>query len=129
MAVCIEALPRKQRKIFQASRYPLGGPQYYGVLPHGAVGCKGGSRNCHQGGPDNFLKHCTEGGVRTCLEKQLDPRGPIASRETIGPERSNCFSRVSVSVFLREHIVTWDFPEVYGPVSPLWIRLWLDCGM
>ena len=35
------------------------------------------------------------------LEKQLDPSGPIASREAIGPLGSNCFSR-EVRAALRE---------------------------
>ena len=108
MAVCIEALPGEQGHIFQANRYPLGGPRYYVVLPHGAD-CLGGSRKFRRGGPDNLCINALHRGQRTNL-----------SRETIGPERSNCFLRGSVPVFLRGHIVTCDFPGVSGsPVPPL----------
>ena len=36
-------------------------------------------------------------------------------REAIGPERSNCFSRGSILVFQRTHIITFDFPGVTDP--------------
>ena len=44
--------------------------------------------------------------VRTSFEKQLDPRGPIASRGVSVPER------------LRTPIATYDFPGVPDPLPP-----------
>ena len=66
-----------------------------------------------QGGPDYyFLSHqcISQRGVRTPLEKQLDPRGPIASRDG------------SVQVYLRKSIATFEYQGGGGsgpPVSPL----------
>ena len=60
-------------------------------------------------GPENFLSHqpISQTAVKTSLEKQLDPRVPIASREG------------SVPVFLRKPIATCDFPGGSGrPVPP-----------
>ena len=52
------------------------------------------------GGPENFFSHqrISQRDVQTSLKKQLDPRGPIASRGG------------SVPVFLRKHISHLDFP-------------------
>ena len=49
---------------------------------------------------------------QTSFEKQLDPRGPIASQEG------------SVLEFLRKPIANYDFPGGGGPCPPLWIHPW-----
>ena len=83
-----------------------------------------GSRQLRHRGPDNvffspFFCHqrISERAVRTALEKQLDPRGPIASR------------RGSVQEFIRKSIATCYYP-VGGPdplPHPRWIRpRWID---
>ena len=66
---------------------------------------------CGRGGGrgDIFLSHqrISQRAVRTSLEKQLDPKGPIASRGG------------SVSVFLRKPIATCDFSGGWsGSVAP-----------
>ena len=53
-------------------------------------------------------------GSKDPLEMQLDPMGPIASRE------------VSVAVFLRKPIITCDLTGKGYPPVPLWIRHWMD---
>ena len=67
--------------------------------------CVGGGE-----GPGNvFSRQCRQRAIRTIrtyLEKQLDPKGPIASQG--GP----------VPVFLRKHIATCNFPKWSGPPVP-----------
>ena len=59
-------------------------------------------------GPDIFrYQRISQRAVRISLEKQLDPRGPIASRGG------------SVPVFLRDHITTCDFPGGVRTPCPL----------
>ena len=65
--------------------------------------CGGGG-----GGAENIFSYqrISQRVVRTSLEKQLDPRDPIASRWG------------SVPVFVRKHIATCDFPGVSGALPP-----------
>ena len=76
-----------------------------------------GSRKFCQGRPENgsvfflflsFFCHqrILQRAVRTALEKQLDPMGPIASQGT------------SVTEFLRNPIATCEFPGGFGPYVP-----------
>ena len=58
----------------------------------------GGSRNFLRGYHDNIHQHISQRVVQTCLEKQLDPRGPIASQGW------------SVPVFLRRGVWTPVLP-------------------
>ena len=68
------------------------------------------SRKFHQGGPDLFFffsnRNIFQRALRTSLEKQLDPIGPIASQGR------------SVPVFLRKPIATCDFPGGVRPPAP-----------
>ena len=81
----------------------------------------GGSRKFRKvaGGPDNvfccFLyrhQRISQSVVRTSLEKQMDPRGPIASRWE------------SVPVFLRKPIAPRDFVHTCRSVHVLFMRVW-----
>ena len=61
-----------------------------------------------------FHQRISQRGVRTSLEEQLDPKGPIAPRGGLGPIAPRGGS-VPVFLRLRKPIAISDFP---GPLSP-----------
>ena len=62
------------------------------------------------GGGEGGFSHqqISQRAIRTSFEKQLDPKGPIASRGGVGV----------VPEFVRKPIVTCDFPGGADPLPP-----------
>ena len=80
-------------------------------------------------GPDNVFFYSSTyftKGRRTSLEKQLDPRGPIASRGGGGGGGGGVLSRISKETY--KYIATCDFPgREEGGGGALWIGASFSC--